>query len=62
MFATFALYLFGLKCRSTPRNFDGKIDGVLDPDADILETLAIEPGSIKRLAQNYLEKIGIAAE
>lgn len=37
----------------------GQSDGVLDPDADLLETLALEPGSIKRLATVYLEKLGI---
>ena len=37
----------------------GQSDGVLDPDADLLETLAVEPGSIKRLATVYLEKLGI---
>lgn len=37
----------------------GQSDGVLDPNADLLETLAVEPGSIKRLAQAYLEKMGI---
>lgn len=37
----------------------GQIDGVRDPDADIVETLAVEPGSIKKLARAYLEKMGI---
>lgn len=37
----------------------GQSDGVLDPDADLLETLAVEPGSIKRLATVYLERLGI---
>jgi superfamily II DNA or RNA helicase len=37
----------------------GQIEGVRDPDADLVETLAIEPGSIKRLARGYLEKMGV---
>lgn len=36
----------------------GQIEGVLDPDADLVEILAVEPGSIKRLAQAYLVKLG----
>lgn len=37
----------------------GQIEGVVDPEADLVEQLAIEPGSIKRLAQVYLEKLGV---
>ena len=38
----------------------GQIEGVLDPDADLVEALTVEPGSIKRLAQAYLTKLGEA--
>lgn len=37
----------------------GQIEGVRDPDADLIETLAVEPGSIKKLAQAYLERLGV---
>lgn len=37
----------------------GQIEGVVDPDADLVEQLAVEPGSIKKLAKVYLEKLGI---
>lgn len=32
---------------------------VRDPEADLVETLAVEPGSIKRLARGYLDKMGV---
>ncbi|ABD72153.1 SNF2-related (plasmid) [Rhodoferax ferrireducens T118] len=38
----------------------GQIDGVRDPDADLVETYAVEPGSIKKLAKAYLERLGVA--
>lgn len=38
----------------------GQIDGVRDPDADLVETLAVDPGTIKKLAAGYLEKMGVA--
>jgi SNF2 family DNA or RNA helicase len=38
----------------------GQSDGVLDPNAELLETLTVEPGSIKKLAKVYLEKLGVA--
>lgn len=38
----------------------GQIDGVRDPDANLVESLAVEPGSIKRLAQAYLDHLGVA--
>jgi SNF2 family DNA or RNA helicase len=37
----------------------GQIEGVVDPDAELVEQLAVEPGSIKRLARVYLEKLGV---
>ncbi|MBU3625943.1 DEAD/DEAH box helicase family protein [Polynucleobacter sp. JS-Safj-400b-B2] len=37
----------------------GQSDGVLDPNAELLETLAAESGSIKKLAKVYLEKLGV---
>lgn len=37
----------------------GQIDGVRDPDAELVETLTVEPGSIKRLAQAYLDHQGV---
>lgn len=38
----------------------GQIDGVRDPNANLVESLAVEPGSIKRLAQAYLDHLGVA--
>lgn len=38
----------------------GQIDGVRDPDAELVETLAVEPGSIKRLARDYLQRMGVS--
>lgn len=38
----------------------GQLEGVIDPDADIVEDLAVEAGHVKRLAQAYLETLGIA--
>ena len=37
----------------------GQIEGVVDPHAELVEQLAVEPGSIKRLARVYLEKLGV---
>lgn len=37
----------------------GQIEGVVDPDADLVEQLAVEPGSIKKLAKVYLQKLGV---
>ena len=37
----------------------GQIDGVRDPDADIVELLAVEPGGIKALARRFLERLGV---
>lgn len=37
----------------------GQIEGVVDPEADLVEQLAVEPGSIKRLAKVYLERLGV---
>ena len=31
----------------------------MDPDADLVEQLAVEPGSIKKLAKVYLQKLGV---
>ncbi len=40
----------------------GQIDGVRDPDADLVEALAVEPGAIKTLAREYLRRIGAYSE
>ena len=37
----------------------GQIDGVRDPDADIVELLAVEPGGIKALARRFLERLDV---
>lgn len=37
-----------------------QIQGVRDPNVDLLEELQIDPGHIKRLASGYLEQIGAA--
>jgi SNF2 family DNA or RNA helicase len=37
----------------------GQSEGVLDPNAQLLQTLVVEPGKIKKLAQTYLENLGV---
>lgn len=34
-----------------------QIQGIRDPDADLIEELTVEPGNIRRLAESYLSKI-----
>lgn len=38
----------------------GQIEGVTDPDAELIERLEVDPGNIKRLAEAYLHKMGVA--
>lgn len=37
----------------------GQIEGVVDPDADLIENLEVEAGYVKRLATDYLERMGV---
>lgn len=37
----------------------GQIEGVVDPDAELVEQLAVEPGAINKLARVYLERLGV---
>lgn len=37
----------------------GQIEGVRNPDGELVETLALEPGHIKRLARAYLDHLGV---
>lgn len=37
----------------------GQSEGVLDPNAELLEILAVEPGHIKKMAAVYLDKLGV---
>lgn len=39
----------------------GQIEGVINPDGDLIERLEVEAGYIKRLASDYLDKLKIAA-
>lgn len=38
----------------------GQIDGVVNPDANLIEQLETDPGNVRRLAQAYLLKQGVA--
>jgi SNF2 family DNA or RNA helicase len=37
----------------------GQIEGVRDPDAELIEKLETDTGNVKRLAEAYLKKIGV---
>jgi len=37
----------------------GQIEGVVNPDGDLIERLEVEPGYIKRLASDYLARLGV---
>jgi hypothetical protein len=37
----------------------GQIEGVVNPDGDLIEKSEVEPGYIKRLAGDYLTRMGI---
>jgi SNF2 family DNA or RNA helicase len=40
----------------------GQIEGVRDPDAELIEKLETDPGNVKRLAEAYLKKVGVHVE
>lgn len=40
----------------------GQIEGVRDPNVELVEKLEVGPGNLKRLAQAYLEQVGIKTE
>jgi len=40
----------------------GQIEGVCDPDANLIEKLEVEGGNAKRLAEAYLKQVGISTE
>lgn len=39
----------------------GQIQGIRDPEADLVEEMQGSTGNVKRLAQSYLEKLGISS-